>query len=359
MLDVSLAEVDPTTDARWDAYVRAHPHGSVYHLAAWARILERAYGFQPRYLALDRGGSLTGVLPLFRKKGLVSDARLRSIPVFSYGGPLADDAGLELELVEAARDLAAADGEIAGMTINTGERRLDPPDGFVVEEILPRWVVDVPEDLGALRAGWRKTSNNLFRSLKKADKAGLVVRLGTSPGDLRSFHRMYVGTMKKHRSLPRNLRQLRLAAESLGECFRLFLVSHDGRDVAGGAYHVWGDTIELLYNGSDDGALPLRPNHALYWGLMEWARDHGLRRIDLGGAYADTPLAAFKQQWGATPRARFRLTYRAGGEPTRAESLAAVGYGAGDSERGIVDLAWRWVPAPLLRLGAHLAYKYA
>ena len=60
----------------------------------------------------SEGGSLTGVLPLFRKKGLVSDARLRSIPVFSYGGPLGGRRGLERELIEAARDLGAADGEI-------------------------------------------------------------------------------------------------------------------------------------------------------------------------------------------------------------------------------------------------------
>src|SRR5207344_2400187 len=112
--------------------------------------------------------SLTGVLPLFRKRGIVSDARLRSIPVFSYGGPLGDYAGAETTLIEAARDLGAA-----GITINMGERRVDPPGGFVMEEILPRWIVDLPADMEALRAGWRKTSNNLFRSLKKADAAGL------------------------------------------------------------------------------------------------------------------------------------------------------------------------------------------
>ncbi len=356
---MTVLEINPRSDPRWDAYVRGHERATVYHLGAWAEILHGAYGFEPRYLALGDGATLRGVLPLFRKKGLVSDARLRSIPVFSYGGPLAGDSETEAELIAAARDLAAADGEIAGMTINTGERRVAPPDGFVAEEILPRWVVELPEDLDALRAGWRKTSTNLFRNLKKADKSDLSFRAGTSPRDVRSFHRMYVGTMKKHRSLPRNMRQLQLARELLGESFRVFLVSHDGRDVAGGAYHVWGDTIELLYNGSDDDALALRPNHALYWNVMQWARERGLRQVDLGGAYADTPLAAFKQQWGAVARPRFRLTQRAGDEPTRAESLAAVGYAAGDSESRLVDLAWRWAPTPLVRLGAHVAYRYA
>ena len=55
--------------------------------------------------------------------------------------------------------------------------------------------------------------------------------------------------MKKHHSLPRNRRQLALSRKTLGEAFKVFIVAHDHRDVAAGAYHVWGDTIELLYNG--------------------------------------------------------------------------------------------------------------
>ena len=349
-------QVDPLADARWDAYVRAHPAASVYHLGAWAAVLSRAYGFRPRYLALEDGGTVRGVLPLMRKKGLVSDARLRSIPVFSYGGPLADAPAGEQALLEAARGLARRERARA-LSVNTGERRLEAP-GYEREQILPRWVLELPGDLEAMRAGWRKTRSNLFRSLKKADAAGLGFREGDSIRDLRSFHRLYVATMRGHRSLPRTLRQLRLAWGHLGPHMKVFIVDHANRDVAAGVYHVFGDTVELVYNGSDDGALKLRPNHFLYWHVMRWAAQRGLRRIDLGGAYADTPLAGFKEQWGAAPHARFRLNHRAGGESTRAESLAQVGYGAEGSESRLVDLAWRTLPTPLLRAGAHVAYRW-
>ena len=347
--------IDPLADPRWDAYVRAHPGASVYHLGAWAAILARSYGFHPAYLCAVSDGAVTGVLPLFWKKGLVSDARARSIPVFSYGGPLADDDRVALQLIEAARD----SGHAPSVTINTDDRRFEPPEGFVVDELLPRWMVDIPADLEALRAGWRKSSSNLFRSLKKADKSGLEFRSAGSPRDLRSFHRLYVDTMKKHRSLPRSLRQLRLSQQLLGDSFKLFAVSHEGRDVAGGVYHVFGDTIELVYNGSDEDALPLRPNHALYWNVMEWAAARGLRRVNLGGAEFDTPLARFKQQWGAVPQVRYRLTHRRGGATTRTEALVSVGYGAESSENRLTALGWRVIPAPLLRLGAHVAYRYA
>ena len=315
-----------------------------------------AYGFDPRYLALEDAGVLRGVLPLFHKKGIVSGARLRSIPVFSYGGPLGDTPGDEQALLGAARDAAERD-EVAGLSVNTGERRLEAA-GFETEEILPRWVLELPDDLDSARAGWRKAQSNLFRSLKKADAAALAFREGTSARDLRSLHRMYVATMRRHRSLPRTLRQLQLARESLAPHVKVFVVAHDGRDVAAGLYHVFGDTVELIYNGSDDDALKLRPNHFLYWQVMRWAAAHGLKRVDLGGAYEHTPLARFKTQWGAAPHARFRLNHRARGESTRAESIAQVGYGAEASESRLVDLAWRKLPAPLLRAGAHVAYRW-
>ena len=202
----------------------------------------------------------------------------------STAGPLQTTTGLALQLIEAARDLAVADAGIASVMINTDDRRLEPPEGFVLDELIPRWMVPVPGDLDALRASWRKTSNNLFRSLKKADAAGLGFRAGESLEDLRSFHRMYVRTMKKHRSLPRSLRQLRVSREMLGESFKLFLVSHEGRDIAGGVYHVFGDTVELVYNGSEEAALAMRPNHTLYWEVMQWAAATGLRQVNLGGA---------------------------------------------------------------------------
>ena len=351
-----IRQVDPLADPRWDAYVHGHPAGTVYHLGGWAHVMRGAYGFRPRYLVLEEAGALRGVLPLFRKKGIVSDARLRSIPVFSYGGPLGDTPAVEQALLAAARDLAERE-QVAGLSVNTGVRRLEA-DGYETEEILPRWVLALPDDLDASRAGWRKTNSNLFRSLKKADAAGLAFREGTSPRDLRSFHHLYVETMRRHRSLPRTLRQLRLARESLGAHVKVFVVAHEGRDVAAGLYHVFGDTIELVYNGSDDGALKVRPNHYLYWEVMRWAAAHGLKRVDLGGAYADTPLARFKVQWGAAPHARFRLNHRAGGESTRAESIAQVGYGAEASDSRLVALAWRTLPSPLLRTGAHVAYRW-
>jgi hypothetical protein len=348
--------IDPA-DPRWDAYVRAHPRATLYQLGAWARILGDAYRFTPRYLAAERDdGKITGVLPLLYKKGLVSDARLRSLPVFPAGGPLADTRAGALALVRAARDMAAADGAVLAV-ISPEDYEHELRD-FVTDRLPPRWMLAVPPDPDALRAGWRKTSNNLFRSLKKADKAGFTFREAHGRRDLRRFYRLYLATMKKHRTLPRSLRQLELARDLLGPGeFRLFVVERAGEIAAGGVFHVFGETVELIYNGSDDRLLDLRPNHALYWNVILWTAAAGHRTFDFGEASPTTSLGRFKSQW-AQPVPNYRYTWRAGDRPSRAESMAAASYEAEQGGDGLVGRAWRLAPLPLTRLGATLAYRW-
>jgi GNAT acetyltransferase-like protein len=357
-MNARAVPVDPRADPRWDAYVRAHPRWTVYQLGAWAEILRAAYRFEPRYLALEDGaGALRGVLPLLYKNGLVSDPRVRSLPVFPAGGPLGESRADEVALIEAAREAAAAEGAQALAVISPADYASDL-DGFVTDALPPRWVVEVGDDPDALRAGWRKTKSNLFRSLKKADKAQFGFREATSDSDLRRFYRLYLRTMRKHRTLPRTLRQLRLTRDLLGpgEC-RLFVVERDGRLAAGGVFHLFRDTVELIYNGSDDALLDLRPNHALYWGVISWCAEHGYGAFDFGEASPTTSLGRFKSQW-ADPVPNYRYTWRAGTEPSRAESMAAASYAVEQGGEGLLARLWRHTPVGLTRLGATVAYRY-
>ena len=58
-------------------------------------------------------------------------------------------------------------------------------------------------------------------------------------------------------------------------------MEREGRLAAGGVFHLFRDTVELIYNGSDDALLDLRPNHALYWGVIRWCAEHGYGGVRL------------------------------------------------------------------------------
>jgi hypothetical protein len=343
---------DPGADSSWDRFVASHPAATAYHLSAWGEILARSYRFRPHALRLsDSNGRTRGVLPLLAKRGIVSGRRLRSLPVVPSGGPLAEsDAGMKLLVDHAVGLVRASGGELVVETRQGGlERscvaleRHDAPPSWILE--LP---VDDPES-------WRRgRSKNLLRNIKKARHAGLVVRESTAEDELRSFYQLYLQTMRGHRFPPRLYRQLKLARDLLpAGVFKLFVVEHDSRVVAGGIFHILGKTIELLYNASDPNSLGVRPNHALYSFVMDWGGEHGLQWLDFGFAHEESPLGAFKAQWGANAVKEYSYVAHGGHARDRTLSMSAS-----DGGNGLAARAWRRMPLPLTRLAGFVTYRY-
>jgi GNAT acetyltransferase-like protein len=356
-----VVPIDPVADPRWDAFVRAHPDAGPYHLGAWAEILRAAYGDRPSYLALvSDAGEVIGGLPIMRTRGVVTGSRMRSLPVVPPAGPLAAGQDGTRALIEAACRLA----DEAGTRVWTLHAR-----GGGYEELVPElrpaskhptWVLELTGDPDELRRGWKKTSNNLWRNLRKADKAGVTVREGRSEEDLRAFYALYLRTMRRRCVLPRPYRQLHEDRRLLGPdgAFRLFVAEHEGDVVAGGVYHALGDAVDLLYNGSDDSRLDVRPNHALYWHVIEWAAGAGHRELDFGHARVDSSLAQFKAQWSAREVPEYRYDYVPGstGEPATPPEGARALQGRG--RRGPMERVWPHLPLPATRVAAAIAYRW-
>lgn len=344
-------------DRRWSTFVGSHPEATVYHLPEWSEILSGAYRFAPRHLAVEgEQGELRGILPMMSRRGPVSGRNMRSLPAIEIGGPLAaNDAARTALLVEACKQ-ARATG--CSMLIDSTCGGLDRSvEGLEEVPRPPTWIASVPAAEGEVDAWLSDRSSNLRRGVRRARSRGVTVRLADSDGDLRSFYRLYLGTMRKHRSLPRSWRQLRLASELLGPgTFKLFLAEIDGRPVAGGVFHRFGDTMELLYNGSDDKVLDERPNHALYAHVVGWAAAEGVRRLDYGYAWPGTSLAGFKQQWGAERENRYRYAYPSNGS-TAVQAPASARIPRGRLALRVSAL-WDRAPLALTRVAGAVAYRY-
>jgi Acetyltransferase (GNAT) domain len=362
----ALSTIDPLTDARYDEFVGGCDRAGAYHAGAWARILAAAYGARPCYLALTGAdGALEAVLPLMASRGIVSGSRLRSLPVVPFAG--AAGTSLEAEAALMAAACRVADERGATFMANTrtpGYEKLAPELHCATAN--PTWVTQLPDDADGLRKGWKKSSNNLFRNIAKAEKARVRVREGKGDSDLRDFYRLYLATMRRHRSLPRAWRQMALDQSLLGPSgvFRLFIAEHESRPVAAAIFHAFGDTVDLLYNGSDDTARDLRPNFALYWHAMSWAIENGYRRFDWGEAQEGGPLSRFKAQWSAEAVAAYRYDYNPSGGPgeSRADRLRNthdVFDAPGERSRGkrVIDAVWERTPLTLTRAAGSLVYR--
>ena len=114
---VRIRPLDPTNAAAWDAFVRARPEGSFFHLSAWARVIARSFGHPTHYALAEQDGAVVGVLPLVRMKTLLFGDLLASTPSQIHlarllGLPVPEYAHVPLVLGPDGQRLAKRDGPV-------------------------------------------------------------------------------------------------------------------------------------------------------------------------------------------------------------------------------------------------------
>jgi hypothetical protein len=367
--------IEASAGPEWDTFIE-RSGGTVahaYHLTAWREVHRRAYGREPIYLgARGAGGELVGALPLVvhggALRGLAASLRPgagasgagRRLSTVIRGGPLGSDVEARGELLARACRMVDERG-LGDLTIETdvpGCEALVP--GLQAAADSPAWLTPLPTDPDDLLKTWHKHSRNLWRNLAKARDRGVVVRPVRSRMDLWRFYRQYVLAMRRHRAVPRSWLEVRWAHRLLAPSGRCgaWLGEYRGEVVAGVMFLSVGDSIELLYGGSDPRASDVRPMHAVYWHAIEWAIANGKSVIDWGTAPAESSLGNFKRQWGAEPVEGFRYTYLPGGKATQARIAdGAQGKASAPSEAGSRDSMWDRIPLDVLGAAATIAHR--
>ncbi len=274
---------DATT---WDAFVEAHPQGSLLQYSAWGE-LKAGSGWRARRIAVlgADGTPLAGALLLIRARYGLSVAYTPRGPLFS-GDPMVDRlllAGLEREARRARavllrfepnllEDNPAADALHTWLLL----QGLQP-----VQTIQPRSSIHVdlrqPEErlLAACSKGHRA-------DIRRAERNGVVVRQGDVT-DLPVFFVLMQGTGKRARFGVHNEAYYRAAWRLFQTRSCLLLAEVDGRAAA--AHLIFADARAglYLYSAANEVGLRSGANHLLTWHAMRWARAQGCTRYDLWG----------------------------------------------------------------------------
>jgi len=355
---MTVIPIDPVADPRWDRFVRSHPSATVYHLAAWARIFEKAYRYTPRYLALeDPPGQLRAVMPLMSRLGLRGKV-LRSMPVYEIGGPLASDVHGHATLMAAARSIAETEHARAHVDSLTQGLEQQAP-GWVAIERPPVWVLALPPDEDGFKSWGRGHQRRpIIKCLKQVARTGVRVRESDSEEDLRNFYDMLSKNMRRKHSTNRTYRQLAVTKQFLAGtgAFRLFIAERLGGTVGGLVCLPFGGTVEALHIAHDERSMWLHPHHALYRYAMSWAVDRGYDRLSFGHAWPESGVGAFKARWGAEPVAMYGYAWRPGGIP-ESQRTHIHGVLAGGHNR-ILSWLWERTPVPLLGIATTVARRY-
>lgn len=292
---VSCRELRDGEEAVWDAYVHAHEAATFFHLAAWRRVVSRAFGHACHYLVAERGGAITGVLPLGRIRTLLFGDALVSVPFCVEGGPLASDAESEAALLDAAAALMRRLG-VPVMELRT-DSAAPPPAGWVVRDDL--YVVFRKPIAAADDANLKAIPRKQRAMVRKGIERGLVSEIDTDPARL---YRIYAESVRNLGTPVFAPRYFRILVEEFAGAADIVTVLDHGRPIASVLNFYFRDQVLPYYGGGTAAARGLYGNDFMYWEVMRRAARRGCRRFDFGRSKQGTGAFAFKKNWGFTPK---------------------------------------------------------
>lgn len=297
-----ITSLDAASGPAYDAFVDAHPRGSVFHTRAWLENVCRALGAEPHTLVAWDGDDPVGALPLARLVSPLRGTRLLSLPFCRYLPPLAADAATELELVNEAVAMGRR-LDCRFVELRTGPLASDAlPDGAESQCFFDNWTIDLTA--GETECWQRLHARGTRRAVRFAARGGVAVHEISTPEGYRILARLDRLT-RRRQGVPSHPRPFVLG---LGERFEpagralLLLAVRDGEPVAAELALRHGDTWHGIL-GVDAGAASRgsRASTLLVWEAMRHAIRAGATRFDLGPAHrANLGLSAFKRRFGAT-----------------------------------------------------------
>ncbi len=294
---VKITEAQLKDRGRWDAYAKAHPDVSPYHLYAWRQAVEEAYGHKGNYLIAERNESVCGILPSIHMKMPLVCNQLVALPFCDVGDILADNAVVKKQLVEGIRAIAER-LHCKSVQIRSQEeertRDATDPDG-TAHACKVRMLLTLPPSSEQLLSRFK---SKLRSQVRKAEKNNLVFRWARDQ-DLDRFYAVFSKNMLDLGSPVHSKAWFRAVLRHYGSHCRMGLVELDKRTVGAGIVLGVGHQLSVPWASTLREYNHLSTNMMLYWNFLKYASDNRFRIFDFGRSSEDSGTYKFKKQWGA------------------------------------------------------------
>jgi FemAB-related protein (PEP-CTERM system-associated) len=306
---ISLDFLQPGETAAWEAYVEAHPKGTIYHSLDWKAVTEEGLGHKAYYLrGLNDAGNFVGVLPLFLVTGIYG-RRLVSMPMRDRGGLLYSEATAGSALLRRARELTC---ELSCKYFEL--RSSDDIDPELAREhglrIEHHWVTTRMDLTPGPEKLWKVLDRNAERwAIRNARRKGVLIEEDPSERGIETFYELFART-RTSLGIPPFPKQLFRSIQrhliSRGKA-NLLLARKDDTFI-GGLISVFSrDSFIPAYAAPQREFRKLSPSDCVLWHAIEWASRNGFRIFDFG---ADSPrqegLLNYKKKWGGV---QHRMSY--------------------------------------------------
>ena len=343
---VEVRTLDPFYDSEWDRLVVSNPNSTVFHRAAWAKVLSKTYGHQPIFLHFCRGSESVALLPIMEVASHFTGRRGVSMPFSDLCHPLVfDHCGQELlmeNLLELGRQRKWRYFELRG-----GKENL--PLSAAAAERYYGHKLDLSIGIEQL---FVRLESPVRRAIRKAEKSGLSVEVTKTRQAMLDFYRLHVRTRRRHGLPPQPLSFFLNLHEEIIEAGLGFVVlaKKETRPVAGAVFLHSGETAFFKFGASDERLQQYRANNLVMWKGIKRLVESDLTTLHLGRTSLENEgLRRFKLSWGTEEETieYFRV------DPSGRKCLTLAHH-----DSGFHNTVFRRLPLLLNRLAGSIIYPH-
>ncbi len=286
-----VEELSDASAAEWDDYVAAQPGATLYHLRAWKLVAERAYSMRaPFLIARDEStGAVRGALPLFvvdRPFGRYVTSGLFG----AYGPLLADDeAAARALLLSAQRVTDAVGGRLLHLKI-LGQA--PQPVAFDRRQI---WVTAHLPLARDWKTVWEGLTRNMRNQVRRARQNDLRLVAGNHRID--DFYDVLAENMHRKGSPIYGRAFMRELVDGLGDRAEVVTLCRGEETVAAALTVAFNGVLYVPFASSRPRHFSLKPNHLLYWEIIQRGCERGLSVLDFGTSMRGQSTLEFKLHW--------------------------------------------------------------
>lgn len=297
MTALTVSELAPDRMDAWDTYVAAHPNGTFCHRAGWKRAVEDGAGHRAPYLVAEGASGIRGVMPLTLRKSTLFGKALISNMFCVYGGSLVSDAEAQAALDDAAWSIATENG-IGVLECRTVAPAHSGQAGWHSGGAkAATFIRDIPTGTGdeVLLSIPRKQRAVVRKTLERD------LRCDWSPS-LRLVYDLYACSVHGLGTPVFPFSLFEALAEAFPENHVLQVIyASDGKAVASLFSFHDGKTVLPYYAGGTVDARAYGAHDYMYYQLMLWARERGIKAFDFGRSKVGSGPYSFKKNWGFEP----------------------------------------------------------
>lgn len=312
---MNIVCIDPQSDPLWQEVINQH-ESDIFHSPQWFRVLADTYDFDIRAQVVVNGTDVPKGGMVYCKVEDMMGPRILSLPFSDFCDPLIS--GQE-EWNCLANTFLAEHCPISFRCVHNDLPVRDNRLPIVGED---KWhCVDLQPDLETI---WDDLNGAARRAIRKAQRAGVVVRIAQSKEDLRAFFELHLGVRKYKFGL---LAQPYHFFESIWERFieanngALMLATYQDQVIGGIMFLEWNNRLYYKFNASHPDYISHRPNDLLLWEGLQYGKSKNFTYLDFGISETEHEgLVRYKRKFATTEKTIYSVRYKPEGQPTQKEN---------------------------------------